>query len=421
MKRITRSRFDPNTREEDNNLQEDQLPENGATSSSVEPPNSVAKPPSEQSLTPKIASILDNNVYEVPIKAIPESAEWIFLVVALGLEMLSAAFDQASSPSKPHYALLSMLCAVAALLTTIWELTYKAIKERVVLRRSGLLMLPYFYYPPPRNTVFGDLYDIYGLVGGISQSACSAVQYVYFLWHADNPIKSSLLPAIFLMCLGGSRLNRNRRFSSNVDSNNILLTRELTANRPLLNDSSTSDWSLSVQTEREPSSSLQLFFGKNPSPTVFTASKIADEEKNPLQILVVDDQMVPITNLPYPVKVEIVVLDGDFPTGDDDNWTEEEFENNILRQLTGRRRQLLAGEVRLTVRDGSATIGDVELTESSSWIRSKKFRLGARVIPSPGYQGLRIRAAVTEAFVVKDHRGKHHLPRYLSHTRNNSV
>lgn len=68
MKRTTRSRFDPNTREEDNNLQEDQLLENGATSSSVEPPNSTAKPPSEHSLTPKIASILDNNVYEVPIK-----------------------------------------------------------------------------------------------------------------------------------------------------------------------------------------------------------------------------------------------------------------------------------------------------------------------------------------------------------------
>ncbi|KAB2600579.1 hypothetical protein D8674_041514 [Pyrus ussuriensis x Pyrus communis] len=165
-------------------------------------------------------------------EAIPESAEWIFLVVALGLEMSSAAFDQASSPSKPHYALLSMLCAVAALLTTIWELTYKAIKERVVLRRSGLLMLPYFYYPPPRNTVFGDLYDIYGFVGGISQCACSAVQYVYFLRHADNPIKSSLLPAIFLMCLGASRLNRNRRFSSNVDRNNILLTRELTPTDP---------------------------------------------------------------------------------------------------------------------------------------------------------------------------------------------
>ncbi|XP_068306970.1 uncharacterized protein [Pyrus communis] len=182
MKRITRSRFDPNTHEEDNNLQEDQL-QNGATSRSVEPPNSPAKPPSEQSLTPKIASMLGDNVYEVPIKAIPESAEWIFLVVALGLEMLSAAFDQASSPSKPHYALLGMLCAVAALLTTIWELTYKAIKERVVLRRPGLLMLPYLFYPPPRNTVFGDLYDIYGLVGGISQCACSAVQYVYFLRH----------------------------------------------------------------------------------------------------------------------------------------------------------------------------------------------------------------------------------------------
>ncbi|CAL8150001.1 unnamed protein product [Prunus armeniaca] len=154
-------------------------------------------------------------VYDEPIKGTSESAEWIFLVTSLGLEMLSAAFDQASSPTKPHYALFGVLLATAALLISIWELIYNGRKERVVLRRWGRLW--WFYYPPPRNALFGTLPDIYGLVGGISQCICSVVQYMYYLRHADNPIKVSILPAIFLMCLGGSKLNRNQRNMNTIE------------------------------------------------------------------------------------------------------------------------------------------------------------------------------------------------------------
>ncbi|XP_050365255.1 TMV resistance protein N-like isoform X4 [Argentina anserina] len=74
------------------------------------------------------------------------SVEWNFLITNLGLEILSAAFDQASSPS-------------------------------------------------------------------IAQCLCSITQYIYFSWHADSPVKLSLLPAIFLICLAGSRLQRNHNHS----------------------------------------------------------------------------------------------------------------------------------------------------------------------------------------------------------------
>ncbi|BBH02294.1 Toll-Interleukin-Resistance domain family protein [Prunus dulcis] len=76
------------------------------------------------------------NVYDEPIKATSESAEWIFLATNLGLEMLSAACDQ----------------------------------------------------------------------------------YVYCLRHANNPFKASLLPAIFLLCLGGSKLSNNRRNANTADN-----------------------------------------------------------------------------------------------------------------------------------------------------------------------------------------------------------
>ncbi|ONI05537.1 hypothetical protein PRUPE_5G011800 [Prunus persica] len=145
-----------------------------------------------------------------------ESAEWIFLATNLGLEMLSAACDQASSPRRPHFALFGMLLAIAAVFISIGELVYRGKRERVVLRRRGMLW--WFYHPPPpRHAPFGTLPDIYGVVAGISQCICSIVQYVYCLRHADSPFKASLLPAIFLICLVGSRLS-NKRMNANTSS-----------------------------------------------------------------------------------------------------------------------------------------------------------------------------------------------------------
>lgn len=152
-------------------------------------------------------------------------------------------------------------------------------------------------------------------------------------------------------------------------------------------------------------SCLQLIFSKKLSLPVFTGSKIEDEESNPLQILLIDEgKKGPSNNLPSPIKVEIVVLDGDFPQGDSEDWTSDDFERNILREREGKR-PLLAGELLITMRDGVATIGDIEFTDNSSWIRSRKFRLGARVAQGTS-QGRRIKEAKTESFSVRDHRGE---------------
>ncbi|CAB4321063.1 unnamed protein product [Prunus armeniaca] len=83
------------------------------------------------------------------------SVEWAFLLTGLCLEILSLAFDQASSPSKPQYALFGMILAIAAVLICIWELIYK-----VHLLDCSIRLLP--------------------------------------------------SPAIFLICLGAKRLNENR-------------------------------------------------------------------------------------------------------------------------------------------------------------------------------------------------------------------
>lgn len=140
---------------------------------------------------------------------------------------------------------------------------------------------------------------------------------------------------------------------------------------------------------------------------MFTGSKIEDEDTNPLQILLIEKnhegQKVQ-ANHPCPIKVEIVVLHGDFPQGDSEDWTSDDFERNILRERDGKR-PLLAGDLLITMRDGVALIGDIEFTDNSSWIRNRKFRLGARVVQGTS-QGRRIKEAKTESFPVRDHRGE---------------
>ncbi|XP_055828388.1 protein SAR DEFICIENT 1 [Solanum dulcamara] len=165
-------------------------------------------------------------------------------------------------------------------------------------------------------------------------------------------------------------------------------------------------------------SNLRLIFNKKLSLPIFTGSKVVagDSDGQSLQILLVDtsgEGMVP-TTLPYPIKVELVVLDGDFPSGQSEiNWSREEFDKNIVKERTGKR-PLLTGELNFTMRDGVVSVGEIEFTDNSSWIRSRKFRIGAKVVQIGNNQTtVRITEAITESFVVKDHRGelyKKHYP-----------
>lgn len=147
---------------------------------------------------------------------------------------------------------------------------------------------------------------------------------------------------------------------------------------------------------------LKLIFRKNLMTPIFTGSKISDVDNNPLEIILVDDSNKPV-NLNRPIKLDIVALHGDFPSGD--KWTSDEFESNIIKERDGKR-PLLAGEVSVTVRNGVATIGEIVFTDNSSWIRSRKFRIGAKVAKGSSGQGVVVCEAMTEAIVVRDHRGE---------------
>ncbi|KAG6696652.1 hypothetical protein I3842_09G158500 [Carya illinoinensis] len=158
---------------------------------------------------------------------------------------------------------------------------------------------------------------------------------------------------------------------------------------------------------------LQLHFKSRLSLPLFTGGKVEGEQGAAIHIVLIDAiaNHVVTSGPESSVKLDVVVLEGDFNNEDDDSWTEEEFESHVVKEREGKR-PLLTGDLQVILKEGVGTLGDLTFTDNSSWIRSRKFRLGLKV-SSGCCEGTRIREAKTEAFTVKDHRGelyKKHYP-----------
>ncbi|EXB94581.1 hypothetical protein L484_022898 [Morus notabilis] len=162
---------------------------------------------------------------------------------------------------------------------------------------------------------------------------------------------------------------------------------------------------------------LQLHFRSRLSLPLFTGGKVEGEQGAAVHIVLIDGNTGHlVTSGPEASsKLDVVVLEGDFNTEDDEGWTPEDFESHVVKEREGKR-PLLTGDLQVTLKEGVGTLGDLTFTDNSSWIRSRKFRLGLKV--ASGFcEGIRICEAKTEAFTVKDHRGelyKKHYPPALN-------
>ena len=131
-------------------------------------------------------------------------------------------------------------------------------------------------------------------------------------------------------------------------------------------------------------------------PHLFTGGKVEGEQGAAVHVVLLDASTgnVVQTEPESAAKLNIVVLEGDF----------KDFEGHEVKEREGKR-PLLTGELQVCLKGGVGTLGGMTFTDNSSWIRSRKFRLGLKV--APGYcEGVRVREAKTEAFAVKDHRGE---------------
>ncbi|KAL3684161.1 hypothetical protein R1sor_002183 [Riccia sorocarpa] len=161
------------------------------------------------------------------------------------------------------------------------------------------------------------------------------------------------------------------------------------------------------------SRNLRLQFRNKLSLPLFTGSKVEGEQGSAIHVVLQDSStgQVVTSGPEASAKLEVVVLEGDFSADDEEDWPSEDFENHEVRERDGKR-PLLTGDLSVTLKDGVGTLGELTFTDNSSWIRSRKFRLGVK-LASGSCEGLRIREAKTEAFTVKDHRGelyKKHYP-----------
>lgn len=138
---------------------------------------------------------------------------------------------------------------------------------------------------------------------------------------------------------------------------------------------------------------------------IFTLSNIlADDGNTPIQIALFDvrSQSV-VNNGPLSsIKVEIYALNGEFECED---WTEEEFQANILRQREGKE-PLLNGDRFISLQNGVGFIKKLKFTDNSSWLRSRKIILGVKAVESASSCGASIKEGKSVPFVVKDNRGE---------------
>ncbi|KAL0792430.1 hypothetical protein Bca101_063807 [Brassica carinata] len=166
-----------------------------------------------------------------------------------------------------------------------------------------------------------------------------------------------------------------------------------------------------IERSRSETSSLRsrfkLRFINAPPSTIFTCAKIEAKDRSPIAFELVDtatnSRVVsgPLSSS----RVEIVPLNADFT---EESWTVDVFKGYIEKKREGKR-PLLTGDLTVTLKNGFGVIaGVVTFSDNSSWTRSKRFRLGARLTGGGALE------ARSEAFKVKDQRGesykKHHPP-----------
>ncbi|KAF5463333.1 hypothetical protein F2P56_019254 [Juglans regia] len=153
--------------------------------------------------------------------------------------------------------------------------------------------------------------------------------------------------------------------------------------------------------------SLHLHFVNCLPYTVYTNNIIKAEDGNPIRIELIDTRSgTRVKSGPFSsIKLDIGVLDGEFRFDDQEDWTEQDYNASILREREGKR-PLVVGNLKVTLAEGVGDVGgDVHFTDNSSWVKSRKFILGAKVEKKHSSEGS-IREARSRPFMVKDHRGE---------------
>ncbi|KAM0890061.1 hypothetical protein ACQ4PT_027290 [Festuca glaucescens] len=151
---------------------------------------------------------------------------------------------------------------------------------------------------------------------------------------------------------------------------------------------------------------LRFLNGLNLKTPIYTEKKITSESNSAIRIGIFDADNKTIREGPLSkVKVEMLVLRGDFCSNGRESWTEEEFNSHVVQ---GRHGQgfVLGGDCSVWLNNGEASFSDtVRFKEGSSRTRSRKFVVAARVC-TDGKAAHRVREAVMKPVTVLDRRNE---------------
>ncbi|XP_022732022.1 calmodulin-binding protein 60 E-like [Durio zibethinus] len=227
-------------------------------------------------------------------------------------------------------------------------------------------------------------------------------------------LKKPKLPALASVIVEALKVDSMQRLSSSLEPMlRRIVSEELERALTRIGNAKLTGRCSPLRIQNAEGRNLQLHFRTRMPPHLFTGGKVEGEQGAAIHVVLLDviSGTVVQTGSESAAKLNVVVLEGDFNEEADEDWTQEQFENYEVKEREGKR-PLLTGELQVILKEGVGTLGDLTFTDNSSWIRSRKFRLGLKV--APGYcEGIRVREAKTEAFAVKDHRGelyKKHYP-----------
>ncbi|PNT62573.1 hypothetical protein BRADI_4g05360v3 [Brachypodium distachyon] len=159
---------------------------------------------------------------------------------------------------------------------------------------------------------------------------------------------------------------------------------------------------LLIGRSQRPTYQLMFLNGLKP---VYTMMKLEAKDGSALKVALVeklenDQTRIVRSGHLCSVRVEVVVLHGNFNAKNEECWTPEEFSKHIVwgREKS---RKLLTGDLTLKLSEGVASLENANFTDNSSFTSTKKFRLGLRLVnPS----GERVLEGITDPFRVKERR-----------------
>ncbi|KAL5987614.1 hypothetical protein ACLOJK_035364 [Asimina triloba] len=159
---------------------------------------------------------------------------------------------------------------------------------------------------------------------------------------------------------------------------------------------------------------LQLKFTSQPSPKIFTMTKVKGENSVDLHLSVVDPltEQVISSGPESSMDVELELVNAELNGAETGNRKLEYFACNIVTPRRGKP-PLLMGHIILKLNGGSVVVGNLKITDNSSWVSGRRFRLVAKVTDGH-FHGMRIKEAITNPFIVLEGRlkscQKHHPP-----------